>query len=358
MAKTNKISVYLLKEGVSPSDIFQKDYNNKSLKGKNIFYYDESRVNKPSWIKGFFGNELNDLELLNRSSKGVYFVKVTIGLKERFFALPFGYGYSMIDKLYCEDDFGFKIVLNLVGKIRKIKKRTLSSDPKNTTEQLSKIGNISDFGIDIEQDLIEEITGKPNDSYFGNNLVTGKVAFTASIQVDIGNVEEFLKKCFEYYQKKDYQKRFAFIDQVKEIRDVDEWNAKLIDQLKNNNNENVQVWMAIPEIIEWEDVAGFSYSNKKDNLVDDILLEDFQKSLSDSQKKLLDIDFLKKKKISCFRSSSDQEYINWSAFNCLYCEVTKDRRKILLSNGKWYEIAEGFVDEVETSYKNTIDNSL
>ena len=358
MAKTNKISAYLLKEGVSPSDIFQKDYNNKSLKGENIFYYDESRVNKPSWIKGFFGNELNDLELLNRSSKGVYFVKVTIGSKERFFALPFGYGYSMIDKLYCEDDFGFKIVLNLVGKIRKIKKRTLSSDPKNTTEQLSKIGDISDFGIDIEQDLIEEITGKPNDSYFGNNLVTGKVAFTASIQVDIGNVEEFLKRCFEYYQKKDYQKRFAFIDQVKEIRDVDEWNAKLIDQLKNSNNENVQVWMAIPEIIEWEDVAGFSYSNKKDNLVDDILLEDFQKSLSDSQKKLLDIDWLKKKKISCFRSSSDQEYINWSAFDCLYCEVTKDRRKILLSNGKWYEIAEGFVDQVETSYKNTIDNSL
>jgi uncharacterized protein (TIGR04141 family) len=356
--KTNKISVYLLKEGISPNDIFKKDYKNKTLNGGSIFYYDESHINTPSWIKGFFDNELNDLKLLNQSSKGVCFVKVIIALKERFFAIPFGYGHSMIDKLYCEDDFGLKIVLNLVGKIRKIEKRTLTSDPKNTIEQLSKIGDISDFGVDIEQDLIEEITGKPNDEYFGDNLVTGKVAFTASVHVDMDNVEEFLKKCFEYYQKKDYQKRFAFIDQVKEIRDVDEWNAKLIDQLKNNNNENVQVWMAIPEIIEWEDVAGFSYSNKKENLVNDILLEDFQKSLSDSQKRSLDIDLLKNKKISCFRSSSDQEYVSWSAFNCLYCEVAKDGRKILLSNGKWYEIAKGFVDEVETSYKNTIDNSL
>jgi len=354
---TNKISIFLLKTGISPDNVLKKDYKHKILNGENTFYYDESHTNPPSWLKGFFGSELSDLELLNRSSKGVYFVKTRIGSKQRCFAIPFGYGHMMIDKLYCEDDFGLKIVLNLVGKIRKIGKRTLSSDPKNTIEQLSKIGDISDFGIDIEQDLVEEITGKPNNEYFGDNLVTGKIAFTASVRVDMDNVEEFLKKCFEYYIKKDYQKRFAFIDQVKEIRDVDEWNEKLIGQLKNNNNENVQVWMAIPEIIEWEDVAGFSYSSKKENLVNDILLEDFQKSLSDSQKRTLDIDLLKNKKISCFRSSSDQEYVSWSAFNCLYCEVAKDGRKVLLSNGKWYEIAKGFVEEIETSYKNTIDTS-
>jgi len=355
--KTNRISVYLLKRGVSPSDIFKKDHMSKTLGEGNIFYYDESHMNTPSWVEGFFGVELSDLKLLNQSSKGVYFVKMIIESEERYFVIPFGYGHAMIDKLYCEDDFGLKIVLNLVEKIRKIEKRTLSSDPKNTIEQLSKIGDISDFGIDIEQDLIEEITGKPKDLYFGDNLVTGKVAFTASVKVDIDNIEEFLKKCFKYYQKKDYQKRFAFIDQVKEIRDADEWNTKLIDQLKNDNDENVQVWMAIPEIIEWEDVAGFSYSRKKENLVSDILLENFQKSLSDSQKRDLDIDLLKSKKISCFRSSSDQEYVSWSAFNCLYCEVTKDGRKILLSNGKWYAIAQGFVDEVEESYRNTMDNS-
>jgi uncharacterized protein (TIGR04141 family) len=358
-AKTNKISVYLLKKEISPSDIFKKDHNHisKTLNSDNIFYYDESHTNPPSWIKGFFGDSLGDLKLFSGSSKGVYFVKVNIESEERFFAIPFGYGHSMIDKSYCEDDFGLKIVLNLVGKIRKIEKRTLSSEPKNTIEQLSKIGDISDFGIDIEQDLIEEITGKPTDPYFGDNLVTGKVAFTASVQVDVNNVEEFLKKSFEYYRKITYRTRFAFVDQVKEIINVDEWNAKLVDQLKNNNDDNVQVWMAIPEIIDWEDVAGFSYSSKKENLVSDILLDDFKKSLSDYQRKNLDIDLLKKQKVSCFRSSSDQEYVNWSSFNCLYCEITKDGGKFLLSNGKWYEIAKGFVEEIEKSYKDTMDSS-
>src|SRR3989344_4114677 len=190
--KTNRISVYLLKKGVSPKDTLKKEYKNKTINnGGGIFYYDESHVNTPSWIKGFFSTELDDLRLLNQSSKGVYFKKVTIESEERVFAIPFGYGHSMINKLNCEDDFGLKIVLNLVGKIRKIEKRTLSSDPKNTIEQLSKIGDISDFGIDIEQDLIEEITGKPKDLYFGDNLVTGKVAFTASVKVNMNNIEKF-----------------------------------------------------------------------------------------------------------------------------------------------------------------------
>ena len=109
---------------------------------------------------------------------------------------------DMINKVHCIENFGLKLVLNVVGRnsIRKIGKRTLSSDPKNTIEQLSKIGKISDFGIDIEQDLIEEITGKPKDDlkeFFTENLVTGKIAFTVSKKVNIDNIDNLLKTCFE-----------------------------------------------------------------------------------------------------------------------------------------------------------------
>ncbi len=359
--KTNRISVYLLKKGLLPTEVLKKiDYEQLDFEEENVFYYDKSHSYKPSWIRSFFENKLENLELFNQSTKGVYFVKVSVNSEERYFAVPFGYGHSMIDKIYCEDDFGLKVVLNLVDRdsIRKIEKRTLSSEPKNTVEQLSKIGNISDFGIDIEQDLLEEITGKPNNIYFGENLVTGKIAFSASVKFNIFNIEEFLKKCYEYYKREDYKNRFSFIDQVREIRATEEWDKMLIDELKNEEDQNVRVWMAIPEIIEWEDVARFSYSGKKENLVDDITIQDFKQSLSEDQKKKLDLDFLKKRKVCCFRSSMDEEYTNWSYFNCLYCEITKDDRKILLTNGKWYEIAKDFVEEVEESYKNTLSDSV
>lgn len=354
--KTNKISIYLLKNTVSIDDVLKKKYEKINLEHGSFYYY-KSHGNPPSWISSFFNSNLNNVELFNQSSKGVYFTKIAIDSKERIFAVPFGYGHTMIEKLHCVDDFGLKTVLNIVDRksIRKIGKRTLTSDPKNTHEQLSKIGKISDFGIDIEQDLIEEITGKPKEnSYFGENLVTGKVAFAVSAKVDISNIKEFLIECFTHYKKDDYKKYFKFIDQVKAIRDQDEWNNKLIEKIKNESTNNVKLWMAIPEIIEWEEVAGFSFINKKEKIFDDITLENFQSSLTYTQLENIDLDFIKNKKITAFKNSTDDEYKSWSSFQCFYCEITKGERKIILTNGKWYEVAKDFVEEVSNNYSESM----
>ena len=42
--------------------------------------------------------------------------------------------------------------------------------------------------------------------------------------------------------------------------------------------------MAVPELVDWADVSGFSYTNDKDNLKADILLADFISNLPDSEK--------------------------------------------------------------------------
>lgn len=314
--KTNKISIYLLKDNIGVDSILKKDYSKLELEN-GVFYYDKSYSYPPSWISSFFNSNLENIDLFNQSSKGIYFTKIEIDSKEKTFAIPFGYGHTMIEKMHCVDNFGLKLLLNIVDResIRKIGKRTLSSDPKNTIEQLSKIGAISDFGIDIEHDLIEEITGKPKyQDKFGENLVTGKTAFTISAKVNIKNIDSFLKTCFEYYKKDDYKEDFAFIDQVQEIKDTELLDTKLVEKFKDNSVENVQMWMAIPEIIEWEDVAGFSFKGKKENLVNDISLEGFKKSLSEKQIKDLDLEFLKRKKITAFKNSTDDEYTSWNAF--------------------------------------------
>jgi uncharacterized protein (TIGR04141 family) len=49
----------------------------------------------------------------------------------------------------------------------------MTNVPKFSREQLSRGGIAADFGIDIEQDLIQAITGKSSDEKFGNTI-TGK----------------------------------------------------------------------------------------------------------------------------------------------------------------------------------------
>ncbi|NSY37551.1 DUF6119 family protein [Leisingera sp. ANG59] len=352
--KTNKLSIYLLKPSTSIEGVLRKDFQSIDLENGR-FYYAATPSNPPTWVSSFFGVSLADVDLKNRSSKGVWFTEQEFEGETRIFALPFGYGHSMIDKSKCVDDFGLKVVLNVVNRksIRKIGKRTLASDPKNTVEQLSKIGAISDFGIDIEQDLVEEITGQPKEAVqdiFGKNLVTGKVAFSISMKLDVEDIHDFLRSCKEFYEKDDYKDDFEFIDQVREIKSSANLNDRLIAKLKDDTVEGVQVWMAIPEIIEWENVSGFSFGKKSGDLLDDISLPEFKNSLTQEQLENITIDVLKRKRVAAIKATSDEEFNSWSVFQCLYCEITEADRTVILTNGKWYEIARDFVALVNQSY--------
>ena len=84
----------------------------------------------------------------------------------------------------------------------------MSLIPKIASEQLTKDGTFADFGIDIEQDLIRSVTGKTKDEKFGA-IVTGKDASHLSVEINLGNIRDFLKLCFEKFESEDYKKILA-----------------------------------------------------------------------------------------------------------------------------------------------------
>ena len=71
----------------------------------------------------------------------------------------------------------------------------MSISPKNTSEQLTKVGTISDFGIDIEQDLIQSLTGKSKDEENFGTMITGKDSLTVSVKVNCFSIKKFLYIC-------------------------------------------------------------------------------------------------------------------------------------------------------------------
>ena len=253
-----------------------------------------------------------------------------------------------------------KITLNTVdpNNLRRIDKKNMSSVPKDTSEQLSREGVAADFGIDIEQDLIQSITGKTKEEGFGKTI-TGKDSLSLSVKVDLSNIQEFLKQAYKKYESDEYKKDFGWIDQISEVKDpkiIENLNKGLVDNIKNNNFD--KVWMAVPELVDWADVSGFSYKNDKDDLKADILLADFISNLPDSEKTNLTLDAFNRR-VYCFGASSDELKHQWKAFNCLYCEIQDDKEKKthLLSNGKWYEVENDFAKQVNDGYKQLRDSA-
>lgn len=369
---TNKLSIYLIKDSYSNHKSILKNFN-KLMKEEikdgigtmGTLYYGDSHLFEPSWIRNFFGSsfennkeqkvqyESGKLKLFNASSKAVLLIEH----QNRIFAISFGYGRNLLNHGVWEERFGLKTTLNMVdaNNLRRIDKKNMSSIPKDTSEQLSREGIATDFGIDIEQDLIQSITGKSKKEVFGRSI-TGKDALSVSVKVNLFGIKEFLEICYQKYLSDDYKKDFGWIDQIAEVKDpnlTEKLNGKLIENIKNDEVD--RTWMAVPELVDWADVLGFSYKNstRDTSRQDDIHLPDFLDSLSDDDKNYLSVEILKRKKIFCFDAQNEQIKHQWSAYNCLYCETNDDinEKTYLLSNGKWYEVEKDFSRQVDADYR-------
>ena len=356
----NKLSVYLIKqELIEFADIVRKKCEKTHINGLGIFYYVKSQPSKPPWLRKFFGGHLDESLFKNASSKGVLLTSVKVNGESRIFAIPFGYGWNLLEPGSWESRFGLKVAVNIAEQdgVRRIDKMNVSAIPKDSSEQLSKFGVVNDFGFDIEQDLLRGITAKTAASYsedFGD-IVTGKDPLTVSVKVDHSNVKSFLKACYEQYQSRRYKNTFEWIDQIKSIQDpklIEKLDEKLIAGIGSGNHE--KVWMAVPEIIEWEKLSGFSYRSRVP-LASDIRLDGFLESLTQKAKENISLNTFKKRKISCLDIDDKPLKGPWKAYECLHCELLHNKRTYILSNGEWFEIDQDFAQTVHRNYEELRD---
>ena len=107
--------------------------------------------------------------------------------------------------------------------------------------------------------------------------------------------------------------------------------------------------MAVPEVIDWADTLGFRYIKpRRAETRDDISIEAFVEALGDRP---LDLETLKAKSIYRISASTEEVVDTWSAFRCLYSEIGLDDKLYLLNNGRWYEIAAGFTEQVNRHFE-------
>lgn len=348
---TNKLSIYLIKEEYTLEKQILKNPSNKiNIEGVGSFFFENSRSHQPSWVNSFFGDTLNGISFLTSSAKGGLLVKINHNDKGVFFFISFGTGRFMLKDGVIEERFGLKTTLNTVkpNSLRSIEKSSLTAGTKISKEQMSKATKATDFGIDIEQDLIKEVAGLSKLISFGNTL-SGADALSVSTKVDISNISQFLGSCYNQYKSNEYQADFDWIDNIQGLKNgviISSLNTLLIEKL--NNRELDKIWMAVPDLIEWIDIKGFKVPNKKE-LIADIYIIDFLDNLKDEIK---EISQLKTKYIQLISASTDECRQEWTAYKCINAEIEKDDRQYVLNNGKWYEVNNNFVTVVNNYYSS------
>jgi uncharacterized protein (TIGR04141 family) len=67
---------------------------------------------------------------------------------------------------------------------------------------------------------------------------------------------------------------------------------------------------------------------------------------------------LKSDHIFAINAENDEQLFRWSAFQCTYAEIELKGKVHILNNGKWYEIAQGFSNEVQRDFLSIPDSDI
>jgi uncharacterized protein (TIGR04141 family) len=356
----NRLTIYLIKpKHRILDDIIESESEPLQIGDVGQFIFEASHPEPPSWITSFFGDSLGrGLGILNSSAKAIFIAPIREKRRTVYFAISFGQGRHLLKEGVAEERFGLRVVLNSVEResFRSIDKTTLGAIPKHSREQMSRDVAPAEFGIDIEQDLVSSVTAKSVDQRLGK-VITGKDAFYCSAPVNVANIAEFLKHCLARSHSNDYKVNFDWIDQIAEVRNEtveDALNAELVQRLSMNHLD--KIWMAVPEVLDWANISGFRYIRpKRGDLRGDLTLEDFLGETADHP---ISSDTLKSDYIFAINAENDEQHFRWSAFRCMYAEIDLKGKVYILNNGKWYEIARGFSDEVQSYFHNIPDSNI
>ena len=357
--KSNKLSIYLIKEEFNKDEILNSQYELLDSTDSSETYYCPSVINTPKWLKDYYRIE-SKANISTSNSKVVTIHTLNIDGKNVNLAVVFGHGKDMLNTETIEEQFGIKVLLNSVKEddFRKLVTSSYASDHKIKNEQMAKKTDIKYFGFDINTDLVRKATAKSDDELFNGNTITGADLFSVSVPYDYNNVEDFLIKIYKRYKEDKYKENFGWLDNIKEVREKNkksDLDALLIEKI--NEKEFDKVWAAIPENVEWERIQDFRYKRKTPTNKDDIEIEDIIKLYP--EERVQTIEQLKDRQVYAIETETEEELFHWSIYNCLIAEIQHDGKAYCLSFGKWYQVKDTFVEEIDEYYEQIeLDNEV
>ncbi|MFA5426594.1 MAG: DUF6119 family protein [Sulfurimonas sp.] len=370
-APIQSLTCYLFKEEVTTFENVFRIIDGNSLKDKfNLVptkesitfeiegYIEKDKPNPPSWISKLSPLFDFDDTIKNISNSFVFFVKV----ENRILAFTMGYAHHALNKTKIEYDFGLKVTLNEINykSIRGVDVRKLSATSHQKREVSTADGIMRDFEFDFNEEFLNSLSGKAFDSSFANNLV-GKESLKLSVELKIDQIFEYSKKLLEAYKKENYKENFAFIDNLKIIKDDTIWSA-FKDDVRNSfiNNDKSKILFAYPNITDFDfhnyKITYMQQNKQYADINTDILFNFIAE-------KKIDFATIELDKIGIILLNDENKAINrYDIWDYLSYEFEIDDKKYIYSANQIFEIEPTYFDsiikEIDAYESNLIDNAI
>ncbi|MCV7091649.1 DUF6119 family protein [Mycobacterium interjectum] len=346
---SQRLTIYLLQEisdadeaiamGKTPTKVPVSDQG--GLSGN--FYYVTKPPKTPGWVQFVRGVAPTLPDVFSSSASGLLVAKA----HDRYFALTFGYGRSLLDLSKIERQFGLRVALNRIDptQLRSMDTKTFEDLVVNRTTQTSKKTDIPTFGIDISSDILRAVTGEPRDPSLSKRL-SGADALVLGTTKNAADLPEMLGDILAAFSEDSYKDNFSWIDHLALVTDsslIDLLDERLADQLVGGDTSITH--MAMPETINWEDIEAFKIAGSKE-LFEDLDIDEYLGALSTPRSEIT-VKKLKGRQVTVKFLRSGQSDERCTLYNCLISEQRVNDQLYVLIEGKWLAISDSLAEEVD-----------
>jgi len=358
MSNTQKLSIRLLREGLAPADAVREgvDLTEWPKLDGALIALDTLGGGPPKWARFL---ELSDDEkkrVFNHTAFGLVFIQTS----GRWFAVSFGMGHVKLDPAAFEQDFGLRVVLNAVDP-KQLKSADVRTPDENTLSRRTQTSRGSDqtaFAIDVERDLVRGLAGTPKDASFGS-CVAGTDGLTLNRKLDVADLAQACADTYAVYLKTDYKADFAWIDQIRHIRDqalIDKLDAKLIGAMAKaiDDGETEGIHLAFPVIYDPETSRLIRYKGFRSwQLYADLDLSGYLDALKEREKAGYTEEDLRSHSVHEVDDDGRDSGGKWKLRDCIVFETDLDGSTYVLSGGRWYQIDQDLAQDVQKFFEKT-----
>lgn len=314
----------------------------------------KSRPATPPWWVSYL-NPLVDAELSSVPS-GAMSAVLLLDIGDDLVAFSFGQGRHLLAPAKVENDFGLRTALNLLdpSRLKSLDKRQFEEVALLSRQQVSRSMGLSAFDINTVRDVLTAVVGEPQDATLGKRIV-GRDSLALNLSATAEELAGVAATLLDAYKRDTYTEAFGWIDDVRRVRDP-ETIAELDAALDTAANAaaagaaQTMLYLAAPEIIDWNNVDSFRYSNQPksdEQTFNDLYLHDWLAVPTRSKKST--VERVKECRIEMMQNTTATSATVGTVYACTVHETDLDGTRYVLLAGDWYAISDDFVAETEAT---------
>ncbi len=344
--KSVPLTIYLIKEEFDKADeIISEKAAHDPIKINipgcpSLLFVERSNNFHPAWVS-LFSEFVDPTTIPKIASLSALLLAQT---KDRYFALTFGNGRFLLRPEVLEERFGLLVALNSVDEdsFRVIDKQSLDPIQSHSRIQSGRATTPDRFGLDVEQDLLRAVVGKPKSEKLGARM-TGADSLGVSVRMDLPDLPYLLNAYREKFEQDISGTIYSWVNNIAILKKTSQAVSNLDELLveKFSVGDHSNLWLSIPEIIDWSNVKGFIFTRGKGVVHPDITLPDF---LDTTTSQAINLELLLNSKVSCADEDHRRMNKNWPVYKCIYTEIDYEGDKYVLNGGTWFKISIDFVN--------------